>query len=60
MQYDVRVRLRSRRAALLQLAAEEVRSAEGEIGRGERSRLARALEALAATLLVDPKAPAAS
>lgn len=58
-QYDLRVRLRSRRAAVLQLAAEEVRRSEGD-DRQDGNRLARALEALAARLLVDPKARAAS
>ena len=47
------VRARSRRAAILQLAAEELRRADREAGTSDGSIVAQRLERLAAGLLVD-------
>ncbi len=50
--FEMDVRIRSRRAALLQLAAEELRRAEREGGQHDGGRLAQTLDRLAARLLV--------
>lgn len=57
---DVEVRRRSRRAAVLQLAAEEIRRVAGERGASESRALARRLERMAATVLVDARVPDAA